>query len=107
MSTVDLFEEPERNAPMLDWIRECPCPINFTMVDGKLELYVYCRGERLSLIPTSPDDLWNWLQEFIKDHYYALRLLGLKPLTNKKDDLAGVNVDALLRKLQQLNLEER
>ena len=112
MKSVPELHYPSKRIPMLQWVQECPYHLGFEKLeDGRLEVYVWILGERLSYIPISPEDLWTWLHLFITDHYEAFLKIGLKPIQDKRpiqrdNDLAGVNIEALLKRLQSLNLEK-
>lgn len=47
-----------------------------------LELYSYHDGQRVSFVPASPQELWDWLQWYSTSHFDALVGIGYNPREN-------------------------
>ena len=65
-------------------------------------------GSWKTKICKTPEELWNFLLLLDSHPVETLKreFNYIKGRYKKKDDLAGVNVEGLLKKLQSLNLEE-
>ncbi len=79
-------------APLSRWVEEAPRIAVFDRTaEGNVELYVYCYGQRLSLIPKTGEELLLWIIEYLDNPVKALETLGLelpdRPIIRSADDL--------------------
>ena len=83
MTMIDSDQVPDykgkKRPTIRSMIKENPSIAVFRRTKrGQLEAYVYMYGQRLSLIPQDPQELFDWCSLYADDPLTALRQLGLK-----------------------------